>query len=124
MPVEMVTLGFTPKGRETIRRRPAAAPGNPMQPDPPRSRAVGLWTFNPKPNTTLAKLQDAYLGALEAVDQVEARHSEAKASGKFTDQGARADVLAFAAAHLAPKLYRHCRTIDQAREEAKERRER
>jgi len=123
MPVEMVSLGFTPKGRETIRRRLVAAPGNPMQPDPPLSRVVGLWTFDPKPNTTLAKLEAAYLGALEAVDQVETRRSEAKASGKFTDAGVSTEVLQFAAGTLAPKLHRHRQTIDQARQEAKERRE-
>jgi len=122
MTVEMIELGFVPKGRETIRRWKGARSllSDPMQPDPPLSRAVGLWTFDPKPNSTLAKLEMAYLGALEAVDQVEARYSEAKASGQFTDQGARADVLAFAAAQLAPKLYRHRQTIDQARQEAKE----
>ena len=124
MTVEMVDLGFVPKGRETIRQRKGvgALASDPMQPDPPLSRAVGLWTFDPKPNTTLAKLQDAYLGALEAVDQVEARRSEARSSGKFTDDGIKDDVLAFAAAQLAPKLYRHRRTIDQARKEAKEQR--
>jgi hypothetical protein len=55
-----------------------------MQPQPPLSRPVGLWTFDPEPNTTLAKLQDAYLGALQAVDQVEVRRSEVMSSGKFT----------------------------------------
>ena len=86
MPVEMVSLGFTPRGRETIRRRPVAAFGDPMQPDPPLSRTVGLWTFDTKPNTTLGKVEAVYLGALDAVDQVEARSAQAKASGQFTDQ--------------------------------------
>lgn len=125
MGVEIVNLGFTPKGRETIRRKKDAGsvPSDPLQPAPPVSRSVGLWIFNPEPHTTLAKLESAYLGALEAVDQVEGRRAEAKASGNFTDDGVRADVLAFAASDLAPKLRRHQQTVDQAQQELKERRE-
>jgi hypothetical protein len=125
MPVEMVSLGFAPKGRETIRRRKGAGslPGDPMQPDPPLSRVVGLRTFDPKPDTTLAKLEAAYLGALGAVDEAEAHRSKAMASGKFTDAGVNTQVLQFAASTLSPKLYRYRQTIDEAREEAKEQRE-
>ena len=123
MPVEMVSLGFTPKGRETIRRRPVAAFGDPMQPDPPLSRAIGLWVFDPKPGSMLARLMDIYLGALGAVDEVETRRSEAKASGRFTDAGVSTDVLGFAAGTLAPRLYRYRQTIEEARHETKARRE-
>jgi hypothetical protein len=124
MAVEVVTLGFEPKGRETIRRRKNAGslPGDSLMPHPPPSRSVGLWIFNPQPNTTMAKLEAAYLGALEAVDQAEARRSEARASGKFTDEGINADVLGFAASALAPELLRHRRTVEAARQEAHERR--
>src|SRR5262249_49828613 len=113
MPVEMVSLGFTPKGRETIRRRKGTGslPSDPMRPDKLQSRVVGLWVFDPKPNTTLAKLESAYLAALEIVDQVEARRSEAQASRKFTDDGVNAEVLQFAASTLAPKLHRNRQTI-------------
>jgi hypothetical protein len=125
MSVEFVELGFQPKGRESIRQRKGKGglPGDPLMPDPPPSRSVGLWTFSPKPNTTMAKLEAAYLGALEAVDQVEARRAEAEASGRFTVDGVRGDVLQFAASTIAPKLYRHRRTIDEARAEATVRRE-
>lgn len=122
MAVETVNLGFAPKGREYIRQR-RSGPGNPLQPDTSRpSRAVGLWTFNSAPGTPLAQLESVYLGALDAVDQAEDRRSEAKASGKFTDDGINADVLEFAAGTLAPKLLRHRRTVDAARQEAQERR--
>lgn len=124
MSVEVIELGFQPKGRETIRRRNGAGglPRDPLTPDPPPSRAIGLWTFSPKPNTIMAKLEAAYLAALEAVDQAEARRVEAQASGKFTDDGIIADVLEFAAGTLAPKLLRHRRTVEAARQEAQERR--
>src|SRR5262249_4568749 len=98
-------------------------PSDPMQPDPSLSRVVGLWVFDTKPDTMLAKLEAAYLGALEAVDQVETRRSEAKASGKFTDAGVSTDVFGFAAGTLAPRLYRYRQTIEEARQEVKERRE-
>jgi hypothetical protein len=43
--------------------------------------------FEPKANTTLAKVETAYLSALEAADEVEEHKAKAKASNRFTDEG-------------------------------------
>ena len=57
-----------PKGRQTIRKG-----GSLTGAHGPMSRPMKLWTFKSKPNTTLAKLEAAYLAGVEAVDRVEAR---------------------------------------------------
>jgi hypothetical protein len=68
-----------PKGRPTIRKG-----GSLTGMHGPVSRPVKLWPFNPKPNTTLAMLEAAYLSGLDAVDQIEARTRSSAASGRFT----------------------------------------
>jgi hypothetical protein len=59
-----------------------------------------------KAGSTLAKLEAAYLAALESVDQIEAHKAEAIASKKFTDEGVITDALQFAASKLMPRLKR------------------
>src|SRR5262245_16141262 len=114
MAIVMTNLGFEPKGRGTIRRVPSAN----RQP-----RRISPWAFQPKENSTLAKLETSYLCALDAVDAVEQRKADAIASKKFTDDGIAADVLQFAASTLAPKLYRARLAVQAARAEAQARRE-
>ena len=57
-----------PKGRQTIRKGGSLTGAN-----GPMSRPMKLWAFESKPNTTLAKLEAAYLAGVEAVDRVEER---------------------------------------------------
>src|SRR4051812_24937097 len=103
----------TPKGRMTIRKGPSNGALN---------KNINLWEFEPKPGTTLAKLEAAYLAALDTVDQIEQRKAEAKASGMYTSDGIAADALSFATSKLAPTLHRHQQTVAAAKREAAEQR--
>src|SRR5262245_33805875 len=84
--------------------------------------SISLWTLDPKPGSTLAQLEQSYLGALEAVDRVAAHKSRARGSGRFTDAGINDDALQFATSKLAPVLHRSRQTIAKAKQEAAERR--
>ena len=59
-----------------------------------RSRAIRLWPFDAKPNTTFARLETAYMSGLNAVDQIEEHTRSTTASGRFTPQGVK-DAFAF-----------------------------
>ena len=85
--ISMQNLGFAPKGRHTIRR---------VTPSNRSARLIEPWAIKSTPGTTLEKIEQAYVDALAAVDQVEVRRAEAKWSGKFTHAGVTADVRAFA----------------------------
>jgi len=76
-----------PKGRLTIRRN-----GSLTGDHGPRSTAIRLWNFDAKPESTLAKLEAAYLAGLAAVDRVEERKKVTAASGKYTPAGVNDDV--------------------------------
>src|SRR5262245_15965170 len=113
----------TMKGRITIRReKGSASPGDPLQPYRPRSRTIEPWILETAAGTTLAKLEQAYMDALAAVDAVEDRKAAASKSGKFTPQGVVDDALAFAASTCAPKLRRARQAVETAKQEAQERR--
>ena len=105
-----------PKGRQTIRKG-GSLTGN----HGPVSRPVKLWTFNSKPNTTLARLETAYMSGLDAVDRIEARTRSNAASGKFTPEGVKDDALKFALGDLVPSLHRARTTIKKAKAEVAER---
>ena len=106
-----------PKGRQTIRKG-----GSLTGAHGPMSRPMKLWTFESKPNTTLAKLEAAYLAGVEAVDRVEARARDNATNGKFTPEGAKDDVLRFALKDIVPELHRARTTIKKAKAEVAERR--
>jgi hypothetical protein len=108
-----------PKGRPTIRTG-GSLTGN----HGPVSRPIKLWRFNPKPNTTLARLEAAYMSGLDAVDRVEARARSNAASGKFTSEGVKDDALKFALSDLVPTLHRARTTIKKAKAEIAERKSR
>ena len=105
-----------PKGRTTIRRG-----GSLTGTAGPISRRVRLWEYDPKPNTTLAKLESAYLAGLNAVDRAEERTKANAASGKFTPDGVKQDAQQFALNELVPSLHRARTTIQKARAEVAER---
>jgi hypothetical protein len=105
----MVTL----KGRHTIRSR---------TPSGREPRHVEPWSFLPKENSTLHRLEKAYLDALEAIDLVEARKVNAAQGGTLTAAGVASDVLGYAASELAPQLQKARRAVEQAKSEAAERR--
>src|SRR5262245_10275331 len=97
----------TMKGRITIRReKGSASPGDPLNPHRSRSRTIEPWVLETAAGSTLAKLEQAYLDALAAVDAVEDHKVAASKSGKFTPQGTTDDALQFAASICAPKLRR------------------
>src|SRR5262245_59389327 len=108
-----------PKGRPTIRKG-----GSLTGMHGPTSRAVRLWPFNSKPNTTLAQLETAYMSGLDTVDQIEARTRSGAASGRFTADGVKDDALKFAMSNLVPVLHRARTTIKKAKAEVAERRSR
>jgi hypothetical protein len=106
-------MAITMKGRSTIRSNPSSNRA---------VRRIEPWAFTPKENSTLAKLERAYLDALEAVDAVEARKVTAEKSGTLTPSGVANDVLGFAASKLAPQLQKAKRVVEQAKAEAADRR--
>src|SRR5262245_19128104 len=84
------------KGRMTICKETSSSlPGNnPLNPAPSRpNRRVRLWELESKPNTTIARLEKAYLSALDTVDRLGAHRDEAVKSGKYTEHGLRDTVL-------------------------------
>ena len=91
----------TPKGRQTIRKG-----GSLTGMHGPVSRPIKLWAFSTKPNTTLARLEAAYMSGFDAVDQIEARTRSGAASGRFTAEGVKDDALKFAMSNLIPNLHR------------------
>jgi hypothetical protein len=101
------------KGRHTVR---ASTPSG-REP-----RFVEPWTFTMKENTALAKLEAAYLSALESVDQLEAHKTKAEKLGTLTPTGVVSDTLQFAASTLAPALKKARTAVEQARREAEQRR--
>jgi hypothetical protein len=101
------------KGRMTIRAGTSEDKRNGRE-----NKRVRLWDFDPKPGTTIAKLEGAYLGALSSVDAVIARRDEATKSGKFTADGVSNDVLQFALSEAVPLLKRGRNAIASARQEA------
>ena len=105
-----------PKGRPQIRKG-GSLTGMHGQ----KSRPVKLWPFNSKPNTTLARLESAYMSGLDAVDRIEARTRTNLASGKLTPEGVKDDALKFALGDLVPSLHRARMTIKKAKAEITER---
>src|SRR5262245_30618740 len=106
-----------PKGRTTIRKS-GSLTGLHGQ----KSRAIRLWPFEAKPNTTLARLEVAYMAGLDAVDQIEGRTRSSAASGRFTADGVKDDALKYAMSDLIPGLDRARTTIRKAKTEVAERR--
>jgi hypothetical protein len=106
-------MAIAMKGRHTIRAH---------TPSGREPRFVEPWTLTPKEGTTLARLEAAYLSALEAVDAVEARKVAAEKSGTLTPSGVANDLLGFAASKLAPQLQKAKRAVEQAKAEAADRR--
>jgi hypothetical protein len=65
----------TPKGRMTIRKGKSALQSSDMR----------LWDLgDAAPGTTLSKLENKYLSALDAVDKLEAHRAAAGVSGQLT----------------------------------------
>lgn len=104
------------KGRSTIRRNGSVTGATGQT-----SRMIKRWRFSPEPNTTLARLEAAYMAGLDAVDRIEERTLSNKTSGKFTREGARDDVLNHALNSLIPDLHRARLTIKKAKGEVAER---
>jgi len=105
-----------PKGRPTIRKG-----GSLTGLHGPKSRPIKLWPFGPKPNTTIERLEQAYMTGLGAVDQIEEHTRKSTASGKLTADGVKDDALQFAINNLVPNLQRARTTIKKAKAEAAER---
>jgi hypothetical protein len=99
-----------PKGRMTIRKNASAQAAPNMK----------LWDVDAAPGTTVAKLEEAYLAALDVIDKLEAHRTAAAASGRFTEAGLMQDARRFALAQLAPALHRGRLEIQAAKKEAAE----
>jgi hypothetical protein len=104
------------KGRSYIRRNGSATGVTGTT-----ARIIKRWGFDPQPNTTLARLESAYMSGLAAVDQIEDRTRSNAASGKFTPEGRKDDALKFALNNLVPSLHRARTTIKRAKAEVAER---
>jgi hypothetical protein len=83
-----------------------------------KNTRVRSWEFDPKPGTTIAKLENIFLGALNSVDAVIARRDDAIKSGRFTPDGVNNDVLQFALNQAVPVLKRGRDAIASAKQEA------
>jgi hypothetical protein len=105
------------KGRSTIRRNGSATGVTGTT-----ARVIKRWGFDPQPNTTLARLQDAYLAGLNCVDQAEMREQTNKTNKMFTPDGARDDLMKFVWTDLVPTFHKARMTIAKARQELAERR--
>jgi len=101
------------KGRFTIRAGRSDESRNGRQ-----NKRIRGWEFEPKPGTTIAKLENIFLGALNSVDAVIARRDDATKSGRFTPDGVNNDVLQFALNQAVPVLKRGRDAIASAKQEA------
>jgi hypothetical protein len=101
------------KGRFTIRAGRSDESRNGRQ-----NKRIRGWEFDAKPGTTIAKLENIFLGALNSVDAVIARRDEATKSGRFTPDGVNNDVLQFALNQAVPVLKRGRDAIASAKQEA------
>ena len=63
---------------------------------------VRLWELDAKPGSTSARLEQAYLEALQAVDRTEVRHNASKGDPRFTPDGVRDDLLKFVLSDAVP----------------------
>lgn len=109
------------KGRMRIRRETESSlPGNPLNPAPSRpNRLTRLWEIESKPDTTVARLEAAYLSAFDVVDKLGDHRSAAEKSGKFTPEGLR-DAVLQAALESTASIKAGRNTIAKARDEAAE----
>ena len=107
-----------PKGRMTIPSGASSDKRNGRE-----NRRIRAWDFDPKPGSTIAKLESAFLGTLTAVDSVITRRDDATKSGKFTTDGVARDVLNFALSEAVPVLKRGRLAIAAAKREANEMKE-
>jgi glutamine phosphoribosylpyrophosphate amidotransferase len=108
------------KGRTTIRRRaPMQLAGNPMVPvDSRENRRIRIWDLEPKPGTTIAKLESTYLAVLDAVDKIGEYKANAIKSNKFTKDGVADQTLQYALNKHIPTCKRGRNTIATAKKEA------
>ena len=106
------------KGRMTIRAGSSEDKRNGRE-----NKRVRAWEFDPKPGSTVAKLESAFLGALTAVDSIITRRDDATKTGKFTTDGVASDVLNFALSEAVPVLKRGRLAIAAAKHEANEMKE-
>lgn len=105
------------KGRNTIRKGGTVTGANGQA-----SRPIKRWRFDPEPNTTLARLETAYMAGIDSMDRVEDRAQRNKTGGKLTREGSRDDVLHYALNELIPELHKARMTIKRAKAEVLERR--
>jgi hypothetical protein len=111
-PKEMQPL----RGRHTIRKNGSITGATGQT-----SRLIKRWGFDPKPNTLLAQLEQAYWVGLDSVDSLDARTLSNAANGKFTPEGVKDDALSFALNGLIPNLHKARMTIKRAKAEVAER---
>src|SRR5262245_59680982 len=106
-----------PRGRQTIRKG-----GSLTGLHGPASRPIRLWEFDASPGSLLAQLEQAYFAGLQCVDRAEERTQANAASGQFTPNGAKNDLLRFTLSDLVPVLHKARQAIRKAKSEAAERR--
>jgi hypothetical protein len=84
------------------------------------NREIRMWTLEPKPGSTVERLERAYLDALSAVDLAENIGRELAADTRYTDQG-RQDQFKNHVLHQAvPVFHQGRRAISRARQELEE----
>jgi hypothetical protein len=104
------------KGRNTIQKNGSVSGATGQT-----SRMIKRWRFDPQPNTTLARLEAAYMTALASVDSIAERKRSNAANGKFTPEGVKDDALSFALNGLIPNLHKARMTIKRAKAEVADR---
>jgi len=85
------------------------------------NRNIRMWDLGDgKPGSTVERLRQFYHGSLDSVDRIETHKAEVQKSGKFTPTGIADDVTRFILSDSAPVFKRGRNTIDAAKREAGE----
>src|SRR5450759_2131253 len=79
-----------PKGRTSVRKN--------------GGRRTRLWELGNSNIPIVKQLETAYLGALDKMDRVEARHAANKADSRFTPDGVRDDLRKYVLSDAVPAL--------------------
>src|SRR4051812_2758683 len=101
------------KGRRKILSRDVPGRENPE---------IRMWTITAKPGSTIEALEQAYTGAIAAVDLAESQGRQLAADKRFTEEGARDQFRKHVLRDSVPAFHRGRMTISRARQELDQKR--
>ncbi|WP_256807774.1 hypothetical protein [Bradyrhizobium sp. Bra64] len=106
-------MSIVVKGRRKI--LPRDVPGR-------ENREIRMWTLQSKPGSTLEALENAYTGALAAVDTAESTGRQLFADKRYTEDGARDQFRNHILRDSVPALHRGRMAVNRARQELDQKR--